>query len=162
MTFWYVLSGYLEFFYICAGVVCCVIVTLISGDLIFGSGANIPRSVRVFARLILYIPRLVLAILHANLDVAYRVLHPKMPIDPGIIIVDTSFTNDVLRTSFANAVTLTPGTVTIDVNGGTFIVHALVRESGESDLLKERSIEHELARVFDAGDRPLSRDSGGL
>jgi multicomponent Na+:H+ antiporter subunit E len=162
MLFWYILSGYLEFFYIGAGIVCCGIVTLISGDLVFRSDVRIARSAHVFIRFILYIPRLLAAILHANLDVAYRVLHPEMPIDPGIVTVDTPFRGDVLRTSFANAVTLTPGTVTVDVIDGRFIVHALVREAGEEDLLKGRSIERDLARVFGEGDQPPSGETGDL
>ena len=160
LLFWYILSGYLEFFYIGAGIICCGIVTLISGDLIFRSNVSISRSARVFTRFVLYIPKLLVAIVHANLDVAYRVLHPKMPIDPGIVTVDTSFQDDVLRTSFANAVTLTPGTVTVDVIDGRFIVHALVREAGEEDLLKGRSIERDLARIFGEGGRPPSDETG--
>lgn len=162
MTFWYILSGYLEFFYIGAGIVCCCIVTLISGDLALRSGVSISRTTRVFIRFALYIPRLLVAILHANLDVAYRVLHPKMPINPGFIVVDTPFQSDVQRTSFANAVTLTPGTVTVDVVDGRFIVHALVLEAGEEDLLNKRDIERDLARVFGEGCRPPSDETGDL
>ena len=50
MLFWYILSGYLEFFYIGAGIVCCGIVTLISGDLVFRSDVRIARSAHVFIR----------------------------------------------------------------------------------------------------------------
>lgn len=162
MLFWYILSGYLEPFYIGAGIICCGIVTLISGDLVFRSDASIAQSARVFIRFVPYIPKLMVAILHANLDVVYRVLHPKMPIDPGIVTVDTPFRGDVLRTSFANAITLTPGTVTVDVAGGRFTVHALVRETAEEDLLKERGIEHDFAQVFGEGGQPPSGETGGL
>jgi multicomponent Na+:H+ antiporter subunit E len=148
MIFWYILSGYLDPFHIGAGIICCGIVTLISGDLVFGSDRSLILSARTFIRFILYIPKLMLAILYANIDVAYRVLHPKMPIDPGMITVDTPFTNDILRTSFANAITLTPGTVTVDVTGGTYLVHALVREASEEELLEGRSMQNDLARIF--------------
>ncbi|MDN7013789.1 hypothetical protein FGW20_12260 [Methanoculleus sp. FWC-SCC3] len=148
MVFWYTLSGQLDPFYIGAGIVCCGIVTLVSGDLIFRSDTSVIRSARTFVRFVLYIPRLMVAILYANIDVAYRILHPKMPIDPALITIETSFRNDVLRTSFANAMTLTPGTVTVDVTGGTFIVHALVREMAEEDLLEKRGIQNSLARIF--------------
>ncbi len=148
MIFWYILSGYLDLFHIGSGIICCAIVTLISGDLVFRSDRSLTRSARTFIRLILSIPKLMVAILYANIDVAYRVLHPKMPINPGMITIDTPFTNDILRTSFANAITLTPGTVTVDVTGGTFIVHALVREAAEEDLLKGRDMQNSLARIF--------------
>lgn len=90
-------------------------------------------------------------ILYANIDVAYRILHPKMPINPGILTIDTEFRNDVLRTAFANAMTLTPGTVTVDVRGGTFTVHALVLEASEDELLKSRSIQKKMAEIFGEG-----------
>ncbi len=152
MFFWYMLSGHPEPFYIGAGIICCGIITLVSGDLIFRSRTSVFRSARTFARFVLYIPRLMVAILYANIDVAYRILHPKMPIDPGLLTIETSFRNDVLRTSFANAMTLTPGTVTVDVTGGTFTVHALVREMAEEELLEKRDIQNSLARIFGESD----------
>ncbi|WP_246496016.1 Na+/H+ antiporter subunit E [Methanocalculus chunghsingensis] len=148
MIFWLILSGYLDLFHITAGIICCGIVTLISGDLFFRSDVHLIRSAGRFLRFLLYIPRLMVAILYANIDVAYRILHPAMPIDPGFITVDTPFTGDVLRTAFANSMTLTPGTVTIDVTGGTFLVHAIVRDVSERDLLEERNIQKNLARIF--------------
>jgi len=151
MIFWLILSGYLDLFHITAGIICCGIVTLISGDLFFRSDVHLTRSAGRFLRFILYIPRLMVAILYANIDVAYRILHPAMPIDPGFITVETPFTGDVLRTAFANALTLTPGTVTIDVAEGTFLVHAIVRDVSEKDLLEERDIQKNLARIFGEG-----------
>jgi len=151
--FWYILSGYLEPFYIGAGIICCAIVTLISTDLLFLSNeTSVLRSVGTFIRFIGYLPRLILAIIIANFDVAYRVLHPRMPIDPGIITVDTPFKNDILRTAFANALTLTPGTVTVEVVGGRYTVHALVREAAEESLLREKDMQKSLAHVFGEGE----------
>ncbi|MCP1714377.1 multicomponent Na+:H+ antiporter subunit E [Methanocalculus alkaliphilus] len=151
MIFWLILSGYLDLFHITAGIICCGIVTLISGDLLFRSDVKMAASARKFLRFILYIPRLMVAILYANIDVAYRILHPAMPIDPGFITVETPFTGDVTRTTFANSLTLTPGTVTIDVTGGTFLVHAIVRDVSEKELLEERDIQKNLARIFGEG-----------
>jgi multicomponent Na+:H+ antiporter subunit E len=151
LIFWYILSGYFDLFHIGAGIICCGIVTFISGDLILRSDRSLIQSGRVFIRFILFLPRLMVEILYANLDVAYRILHPKMPIDPEILIVDTGFSNDVLRTAFANAITLTPGTVTVAVEGGRFTVHALVRSVSEEDLLQNRSIQKRLADIFGEG-----------
>ncbi|WP_255332268.1 Na+/H+ antiporter subunit E [Methanocalculus taiwanensis] len=151
MIFWYILSGYFDLFHIGAGIICCGIVTLISGDLILRSDRSLIQSGRIFIRFILFLPQLMVEILIANLDVAYRVLHPKMPIDPEILTIDTGFSGDVPRTAFANAMTLTPGTITVDVRRGTFTVHALVRESAEEDLLRKRSIQKRLADIFGEG-----------
>lgn len=148
MTFWYLLSGYLEPFYIGAGIISSLVVTYVSADLMFRSHKNILDSVRIFIRFLLYLPRLMVEILYANIDVAYRILHPKMPIDPGMITIETPFKGDILRTSFANALTLTPGTVTIDVRRGTFVVHALVMDVSNRELLEKRGIEKSLGRIF--------------
>lgn len=60
----------------------------------------------------------------ANLDVAYRVLHPSMPIRPGIVRASTMLRTATARTVLANCITLTPGTLTIEeVRDGTFYVH---------------------------------------
>lgn len=148
MTFWYLLSGYLEPFYIGAGIISSLVVTYVSADLMFRSHRNILDSVRTFIRFLLYLPRLMVEILYANIDVAYRILHPKMPIDPGMITIETPFKGDILRTSFANALTLTPGTVTIDVRRGTFVVHALVMDVSNRELLEKRGIEKSLGKIF--------------
>ena len=72
---------------------------------------------------ILYIPIFFYACLKANLDVAYRVLHPKMPIKPGIVAIKTNLKSDVGKLLLANSITLTPGTLTIDVCGEYLFVH---------------------------------------
>lgn len=148
MIFWVILSGFFDFFHIAAGLICCGIVTLISGDLLFESRTDIRRSSLTFLRFILYIPHLMGRILIANIDVAYRILHPDMPVDPGIITIETHFQNDILRTTFANAMTLTPGTITIDVTGGRFVVHALVQGPARKDLLEDQDMQHRLSQIF--------------
>jgi multicomponent Na+:H+ antiporter subunit E len=147
-SFWIILSGYFDTFHFGAGIICCAIVTFISADLLFQSTRTIASSAGTFIRFLLFIPRLMVSILVANIDVAYRILHPKMPVDPGIITVETSFQDDVLRTTFANAMTLTPGTITVDVSGSTFIVHALMKEQSEKDLVIDQEMEQTLARIF--------------
>lgn len=60
----------------------------------------------------------------ANLDVAYRVLHPEMPIRPGIVRVKSSLAGATARTALANSITLTPGTLSVDLTpDGTYYIH---------------------------------------
>jgi multicomponent Na+:H+ antiporter subunit E len=60
----------------------------------------------------------------ANLDVAYRALHPKMPINPGIVKIKTNLKTDSAITALANSITLTPGTMTVDVtDDGYLYIH---------------------------------------
>ena len=73
--------------------------------------------------LLLYIPYFFYYCLWANLDVAYRVLHPDMPIRPGIVKVRTDLQSEMAKTILANSITLTPGTLAIDIEGQDLYVH---------------------------------------
>ncbi len=72
---------------------------------------------------IAYIPYFLWAMIVANLDVAYRVLHPKRPIRPGIVKCKTILNTDTGKLSLANSITLTPGTITLDVDDDEYFIH---------------------------------------
>ena len=84
------------------------------------------------ARFLSYLPWLLYKIVLANLDIAYRVLHPKMPIAPELVKFQSDLKTDWGLVVLANSITLTPGTVTVDLVEGEYIVHALTREAVES------------------------------
>ena len=62
-----------------------------------------------------YIPVFLYKLVLANFDMAYRVLSPKLPINPRIVKVPTSLKSDFLKLVLANSITLTPGTLSLDV-----------------------------------------------
>jgi len=70
-------------------------------------------------------------ILKSNIDVCKRILNPKLPISPRLITVKSSQTGDLLKVTYANSITLTPGTISIDVKGNDIEVHALSENSAE-------------------------------
>jgi len=72
-----------------------------------------------------YIPVFLLECLKANLDVAYRVLHPDLPIRPGIVKIKTALKSDIALTFLANTITLTPGTMSVDIDkpNGILYIH---------------------------------------
>lgn len=72
---------------------------------------------------IVYLAVLFKEIIKANLDVAYRILHPTMPIKPGIVTIKTGLKQDIAKMLLANSITLTPGTFTLDILGDNIIVH---------------------------------------
>ena len=99
------------------------------------------HPVHMGPRAILYFPWLAKEIALANWDTAKIILSPKMDIKPQVFKTKASQLSDVGRTTYANSITLTPGTVTIAMEeDGTFEVHALNDafregvESGEMDL----------------------------
>ena len=71
-------------------------------------------------------------VVKANLDVARRILSPSLPISPNVVLVKASQRTDLGRVTFGNSITLTPGTITIDLEGNTLEVHALTREAAET------------------------------
>jgi len=62
-------------------------------------------------------------LIKSNMDVARRVLTPSLPINPGIVKFKTKLTTDYSRMVLANSITLTPGTLSIDIIDDTFYVH---------------------------------------
>ena len=78
-------------------------------------------------------------IVKANVEVAYRVLHPSMPIKPGIVKVRTRLRNASSRAALSNSITLTPGTLTIDIeDDGTMMVHWIyVRSLDEVEATRQ-------------------------
>ena len=63
------------------------------------------------------------ALVLSNIDVAYRVLNPRLPIDPGIVKVKTRLKTPLGRLLLANSITLTPGTITMEMRGEDIYVH---------------------------------------
>lgn len=75
--------------------------------------------------LLRYVAWLVWNVIKANVDVAYRILHPRLPIQPSLFLFRTRIRHEVGQVLVANSITLTPGTVTIDLADGAYLVHAL-------------------------------------
>lgn len=72
---------------------------------------------------IAYIFVFLVALIRSNLDVAFRVLNPKLPINPGIVKVKTSLNSKTGRLILANSITLTPGTLTVETKGDHYYIH---------------------------------------
>ncbi len=85
--------------------------------------------IEVAPRVLLYAPWLIWQIVKANVDVARRILHPALPIRPHVIRIRAGQKTDLGRVIYANSITLTPGTVTIDLQGRDLTVHALTDEA---------------------------------
>ena len=87
---------------------------------VFGEIRTSPRAL-LFA--VAYVFVFLGELLKANIDVAFRVLKPELPIRPGIVRVRTNLHTRLGRTLLANSITLTPGTITVDTDGDVFYIH---------------------------------------
>ncbi len=105
-----------------AGLVAAVIISVLPTG-----AAGVMREVRVspkaVAAAVAYVFVFLAALIRANLDVAFRVLKPSLPISPGIVQIRTSLKTPLARTLLASSITLTPGTITVDTREDVFYVH---------------------------------------
>jgi multicomponent Na+:H+ antiporter subunit E len=70
----------------------------------------------------------------ANIDVAYRVLHPAMPIRPGIVKVKTTLKSDLAKMLLANSITMTPGTISVDIIDDYLYIHWIYIRSEDPEV----------------------------
>jgi multicomponent Na+:H+ antiporter subunit E len=125
-------------FLVCAGaVVALLATTLRSGGPCLLGGPEILSPKRVLYGLA-YIPYMIWAIIMANFDVARRVLSPKLDINPGIVKVKTRLKTPVGRMILANSITLTPGTLTVDIIGENMYIHWVDVESRDAEAASRK------------------------
>jgi multicomponent Na+:H+ antiporter subunit E len=151
LIMWIFLTWSLKLQDIMAGVVVALFVTILTRKLFLDDFLKIFSPLR-FVLALLYIPYLVYYIFIANLDVAYRVLNPSLPINPGIVKVKTCLKNELARTILANSITLTPGTLTIEVDNEYFYVHWINISSDDPDVQRRIILgrfERILRRIFE-------------
>jgi multicomponent Na+:H+ antiporter subunit E len=80
------------------------------------------------------------------------VLHPDMPIRPGIVKVRTTLTSDLAKTSLANSITMTPGTMSVDIVGEYLYIHWINVKSEDIEGATEQIVgifEKFLRRIFE-------------
>jgi multicomponent Na+:H+ antiporter subunit E len=99
----------------------------------------------------IYLANFLWELLTANVDVAYRVLAPSMPIEPDVIEVPLRVETDLAITTIANSITLTPGTLTMDYDAdrNSLYVHAIDGRNHEAVTDPIRTWEDYALRIFD-------------
>ena len=102
-------------------------------------------TLAILARLLTYIPWLIREIVISNIDVAKRIWQKDMPISPTIATVQASQKTALGLVLHANSITLTPGTLSIDVDDGAIEVHALAAES--LDPLHEGEMDRRVTKL---------------
>lgn len=150
---WILFSWPPDWQHIVIGIFSSALVAFLTGDLFVRRPHLLTHAGR-YIWFLYYIPVFIWECLKANIDVAYRVIHPDLPIHPGIVKVKTSLKSDTALTFLANSITLTPGTLSVDVDkeNGVLYVHWIeVREKGvekATKIIVER-FESILKRIFE-------------
>lgn len=123
------LSGHYEPLVLTLGLASCIVVVAITRrmDLVDHEG----HPIHLTRRAIGFWPWLAWEIIKANIDVARRVLGPRIRISPTMVRLTASQKTSVGLVTYANSITLTPGTISVDVDPGEILVHALSREAAK-------------------------------
>jgi len=122
LILWFALTSSLHWQELIVGILLSFILTILYHRNYLQLGLP-PIGIKRIAFAIFYIIVLFKEIILANLDVAYRVIHPKMPIKPGIVVIKTGLRQDIAKLILANSITLTPGTFTLDILGDKLLIH---------------------------------------
>ena len=117
---WPLVEGKIDIQVVIAGLITSVFVAMLFHEILPTEHHIFISPVRIFWFLV-YVPVFFYYVLMANLDVVYRALHPKMPIRPGIVKIKTNLKTDSGITALANSITLTPGTLTVDLTKDGFL-----------------------------------------
>lgn len=130
--FWVIVSETLDIQHVIVGAIVAYLVELFNRDFLkdfhfYGKEHFAKKIVILTSVLLILIKDMVIA----NIQVAMIVLSPKMPISPGIVTFKTNLKSPLAKTILANSITLTPGTLTIDVDKDIFVVHYLTEANAE-------------------------------
>ncbi|HOY80065.1 MAG TPA: Na+/H+ antiporter subunit E [Hyphomonadaceae bacterium] len=126
-VFWFALSGETSPLFLFLGAISVLLALWLAARL-----KIIDRDASPYYRIpqmLTYGGWLMVEIVKSNIAVIRKILGPSHAIDPVVVNVETTATTNLGKAMFANSITLTPGTVTVDVDGDQLVVHALVRET---------------------------------
>jgi len=125
--FWLTLSGQYTTFLVSAGVICTIIIALLARRMDVSDKEGHP--VHLAPSALTYWPWLVWQIILSAINVSKIILNPSLPISPTLLRVKTTQRSDVGKVTYANSITLTPGTISVDIEGDEILVHAISSEN---------------------------------
>ena len=127
--FWLLLSGIYQPLIISFGIASSLLVAWIAHRMDVIDHEGFP--IHLGAKAITYWPWLIWEIIKANIDVAAIIIKPKLPITPTMFNSPASQKTEVGQVTYANSITLTPGTISVGVADGIVEVHALTSQSAD-------------------------------
>lgn len=144
-VFYQLLAGTLGLFDLVTGAVSATIVAVGLSRVTFNHEPSVDWLRRIL-RLLVYIPYLIVQIVKANIEVAIVILHPRLPIDPRLTHVNAAVWGSMPVMLLANSITLTPGTLSVRVDGRSLKIHTLIPPARED--LFDGGLERAVRFVF--------------
>ena len=151
---WCLLSWVPDSQHLITGVFVAAVVAFLTGDLFITRPHVLKHPWRYWYFIAYYLPVFLWELIKANIDVAYRVLHPDLPISPGIVKVKTILKSDTALTFLSNSITLTPGTMSVDIDRdkGVLYIHWINVKAKDVEKATEIIVgrfEKILMKIFD-------------
>ena len=139
MSVWLILNQSLDLQYLATGFIFSLFLSVI-----FCNNCSAIEDIRLTPKALLYtflfMGVFFYELFKANIDVATRVLSPSLPINPGIVKANTKLHSPMARLILGNAITLTPGTFTIDITGDTLYIHCINIGDEDAEHLGQKII----------------------
>ncbi|MGB0747749.1 MAG: Na+/H+ antiporter subunit E [Magnetospiraceae bacterium] len=132
LILWLLLSGHYDALLIGLGVASTLLVVYVTSRMEAVDEEGHP--IHVITSAVTYMPWLMWAIVKSNIDVAKIILSKDMKLSTNLIEIKATQHSDLGRVIYANSITLTPGTVTLSVNGEMMTIHGLTREASDDVL----------------------------
>lgn len=120
---WGLITSFTDTQELIAGLLVALFISFVSGGILLNTGRSF--IVSKIQYIFVYIGILAWEMLKANFNVAFIVINPSLPIKPGFIKIKTELEEDSSLTVLANSITLTPGTLTVDIDkdNSTLYIH---------------------------------------
>ncbi len=131
LLFWLALSGHYNSFLVTVGVISTVLIVVFARRT--GSDDGEGHPIHLVLGALAYFPWLIVEILKSAWNVTRIIIDPRLPISPTMTRVRSTQKTPVGIVTYANSITLTPGTITTEVSGHNLTVHAIVKD-GADDL----------------------------
>lgn len=151
LIIWFGLTFKFTLAYLVIGIIVSLITTIVFGKHFLKDWKKFLNPLRYFW-LLIYIPVFLWECIKANFDVAYRVLHPGLPIKPGIVKVKTNLKTEIAKVFLANSITMTPGTLAVDLIEDTLYIHWINVTSKDPNIYTKKiagRFEKFLERIFE-------------
>lgn len=145
ILFWTIIHGQWTVESLLIGSVCAMAILYLNRDLIFTAKEGGPITLSFLFHFVTLIAVLLVEIVKSNIQVAKIVLDPKLPISPCFVEVPVRPRKDFNKVLYGNVVTLTPGTLTVDITNEHYVIHALTKDAAEG--LEGSALEEHVLRL---------------
>lgn len=157
--FYLAIGGFVGGLDLLTGALSAAVTALALSRVAFGDDPTLRRTGLRVARTVVFLPVLLWEIAKANVALAAIILHPRLPIDPSLETLETDTREELERMVLANGITLTPGSLTVDVRERTFLVHSLT--AGSRASLASGRLQRLVTWVFHGRETTVAADDDG-